>query len=384
MKGTSFGDVDIIKTVDSIFADALARGASDIHIEPQNDKMIIRYRIDGILKVVVTENMDLFELMLARIKIMADLETTGLPRSQEGNIKFEHVDMRVSILPTSFGENVVIRILEAARKVESFEELGFTSKQILSLESIIQKPFGLILVTGTTGSGKSTTLFTMLNKLNTPERKLATLEDPVERKIDMVRQTQINLEVGLTFAEGLRCLLRQDPDIIMVGEIRDNETARIAVDAAVTGHLVLASIHTNNAAGAIIRLLNMGVEPFLLSSAIRFISCQRLARLNCHNCLEQITPTPEMLNALNAPKDMKFFHSKGCDECDSKGFKGRAGIHEILVPTQAIKNLILSRPTDDQIITQAEKEGMENLRQVALSKVNEGLITVEEALRITE
>lgn len=382
------GDIDIIKTVDSIFTDALSKGASDIHIEPQNDKMIIRYRIDGNLKVVLSESLDLYDLILARIKIMADLETTGLPRAQEGNIKFslgnDMVDMRLSILPTSYGENVVLRILEAAKRVENFEELGFSGKQISNLDSIITKPFGLILVTGTTGNGKSTTLFTILNKLNSPEKKLATLEDPVERKIEMVRQTQINPEVGLTFAEGLRCLLRQDPDIIMVGEIRDNETARIAVDAAVTGHLVLASIHTNNAAGAIIRLLNMGVEPFLLSSAIRFISCQRLARLNCHNCLEEIKPTAEMINALRAPENMKFYHSKGCDQCGQKGFKGRTGIHEVLVPSSEIRNLILSRPTDDQIIMQAEKEGMENLRKIALNKVNEGLITIEEALRITE
>jgi type II secretory ATPase GspE/PulE/Tfp pilus assembly ATPase PilB-like protein len=380
--------VDVIRTVNSILADAISKGASDIHIEPLSDKMIVRYRIDGVLRVILSESLEFFETMLARIKVMSDLETTGLPRPQEGNIKFEggtkDVDLRVSILPTAWGDNVVIRVLEIAKSFGSYSDLGFTPAQTKILTEATQKPFGLILVTGPNGSGKSTTLFTILNMMNGPEKSLATLEDPVERKIDMVRQTQINPEVGLTFADGLRYLLRQDPDVIMVGEIRDKETAQIAVEAAITGHLVLATIHTNDAAGAIVRLINMGVEPFLLASALRFISAQRLARMNCPKCAVDYNPPAPLLQAINAPTGMRFSKSTGCHECNEKGFKGRLGVHEILSVNKTIANAILTRPSDEQIAKLAQAEGMDSLRRVAFQRVHEGLISLEEALRLTE
>lgn len=379
---------DIVKIVNKIISDAIGTGVSDIHLEPSLEGFIVRYRVDGILRVIFEGDKGLYNYISARIKILALMETTGLPRPQEGNIKFHHgegfVDLRVSIFPTSLGEAIVIRVLESKQYLGDFKILGFHDQQIKELNKIIKKPYGLILVTGPNGAGKSTTLFNLLNKLNNPEKSLVTLEDPVERKMDMVRQTDIDPKIDLTFAEGLRYLLRQDPDVIMVGEIRDSETARIAVQAAVTGHLVLATIHTNNAAGAIIRLINMGVEPFLLSSALKFVSGQRLARENCPFCKEEYDPPVELINILKTPSDIKFFHSTGCDKCNNRGILGRRGIHEILVITKAMQGLILTKPSDEQINKLAEKEGMVNLRSSALKKVYEGVISIEEAIRLTE
>jgi len=380
--------IDINKIVDNIFSEAIIDGASDIHFEPHTDGVIIRHRIDGSLIIKSEGDKELYGFILAKIKIMADIKTIGLPRPQEGNIKFEYnkgyVDLRVSIFPTSLGQCIVIRILESNKYFKNYASLGFNKEQVKIISNIIKKPYGLVLITGPNGSGKSTTLFTILNNLNTPERSLVTLEDPVERKIDMVRQTNINPKIGLTFANGLRYLLRQDPNIIMVGEIRDKETAMIAVEASITGHLVLATIHTNNAAGAIVRLINMGVEPFLLSSALKFVSAQRLARVNCPSCKKSYEPQEEILNRLKVPKSIKFYHSLGCSECRNKGVKGRQGVHEVLVITKKIEELIMKRPSDEQINKIATEEGMTMLRQAALQKVYEGTISIEEALRLTE
>jgi type IV pilus assembly protein PilB len=379
---------DVVKIVDDIFYNGITEGASDIHIEPTLNGMMVRYRVDGILRIVYETDKSLYDFILGRIKVLSQMEITGLPRPQEGNIKFTYeegfVDLRVSAFPTSLGECVVVRILESTKYFGDYAELGLLSEQVKVIEGIMRKPYGLVLVTGPNGSGKSTTLFTMLNKLNDPERSLVTLEDPVERKIEKVRQTQINPDIGLTFADGLRYLLRQDPDVIMVGEIRDKETAKIAVQAAVTGHLVLATIHTNNAAGAIVRLINMGIEPFLLTSALKFISAQRLARVNCPSCKQEYDPPAEFLKKLNAPLGIKFYKSAGCSECNNKGIKGRQGMHEVLVITKAIQDLILTTPSDEQINEIAIKEGMATLRQAALEKVYHGIISIEEALRLTE
>jgi type IV pilus assembly protein PilB len=340
------------------------------------------------MTVVYEGDKTLYDFVLGRIKIMAEMETTGLPRPQEGNIKFKYqegyVDLRVSVFPTCLGEAVVIRVLESEKFFGNYADLGFTADQVTTIDKIVKKPYGLILVTGPNGSGKSTTLFTILTKLNSPERSLVTLEDPVERKIEMVRQTNIDPNIGLTFAEGLRYLLRQDPDVIMVGEIRDKETAKIALEAAITGHLVLATIHTNNAAGAIVRLVNMGIEPFLLSTALKFVSAQRLARLNCPYCKKEYDPPRELIRVLGAPEGIKFFHSEGCEKCNNKGMKGRRGIHELLVITKTIQDLILLKPTDEQINELAIKEGMMTLREAALQKVYKGEISIEEAIRLTE
>lgn len=380
--------VDAIKVVNDIFSQAVDERASDIHLEPTTDGFVLRLRIDGAMQIVFEGDRGLYDFVVGRIKVMANLETTGLPRPQEGNIKFQHneenVDLRVSVFPTCLGESIVVRVLESKKSFGDYQELGFNSDQVKILEKIIKKPYGLILVTGPNGSGKSTTLFTILNKLNVPERSIVTLEDPVERKIDMVRQTNIDPSINLTFAEGLRYLLRQDPDVIMVGEIRDRETARIAVQAAVTGHLVLATIHTNNAAGAIVRLINMGIEPFLLSSALKFASAQRLARTNCKHCREEYNPPEELLNVLEAPKGIKFYRSKGCEKCNNKGIRGREGIHEVLVINKEIQELILKKPSDEHINEVAVKGGMTTLREAALQKVYSGDISIEEAIRLTE
>lgn len=381
-------DVDIIKLVNDIFYQGISEGASDIHIEPQIDKVIVRYRIDGILRIIFEGDFYIFEHMTSRIKILADLEMTGMPKPQEGYIKFEYderfVDLRVSVLPTSLGDSIVIRILESNKNFGNYKELGLTEDQEKILDTITRKPHGLLLVTGPNGSGKSTTLLTILNQLNTTEKSLVTLEDPVERKINMVRQTNIDPGIGLTFADGLRYLLRQDPDIIMVGEIRDSETARIAVQAAITGHLVLATIHTNNAAGAIVRLINMGIEPFLLASALKCVTAQRLARLNCHHCKEKYEAPKELLDMLDAPENMVFYKSSGCEKCNNRGMIGRKGIHEIIQITKPIQELILKRPTDEDINNLAIEEGMITLRQAALLKAKDGLISLEEAIRLTE
>jgi type IV pilus assembly protein PilB len=380
---------NVINVIDDIFADAVKEGASDIHFEPQRDKLIIRYRVDGSLNIVFRGALSLYEKMLARVKVLAQLDMTGLPKPQEGNIRFEDedagaVDLRISIFPVNFGECIVIRILEDKLNVENFANLGFSNEQINELEKVIRKPYGLILVTGPTGSGKSTTIFSMLSKLNTPDKSIVTLEDPVERKIKMIRQTRIDASRGLTFAEGLKRLMRQDPDVIMVGEIRDRETAKIAVQAAVTGSLVLATIHTNTAAGAIVRLINMGVEPFLLASSLKFISAQRLGRQNCPDCKEEYVPSKQLTDILDAPIGAKFYHSTGCSSCSQRGFKGRKAIHEVLMVSREIEDLILTKPSDDQIQTIAVREGMVTLRRAALEKVYEGKICIEEAIRLTE
>ncbi len=380
--------VDIVKIVNDIFKQAIDLGASDIHIESTYAGMVIRYRVDGTLKVISEGDKMLRDFIISRIKVMALLKTTGLPQPQEGNIKFKQgdidVDMRISIFPTSSGECVVIRVLETDKYFGDFCELGLLDEQVKAIEKIIKQPYGLVLVTGPNGSGKSTTLFTILNRLNEPGKSLVTLEDPVERKIDMVRQTNINPDINLTFASGLRYLLRQDPDIIMVGEIRDKETAQIAVQAAITGHLVLATIHTNDAAGAVVRMINMGVEPFLLSSALKFVTAQRLARVNCPHCKKEYEPPLELLKRIDAPQSIKFYHSDGCGECNNEGVKGRIGVHELIVVTKKIQDLILLKPSDEQINKIAIDEGMTTLRQAALQKVYDGTISIEEAIRLTE
>ncbi len=381
-------ETDIIKIVNDIIVQAIMQGASDIHIEPQVAELVIRYRVDGLLKIIHKAHLQTGQLIVSRIKVMCQLDTTGQPRPQEGNIKFSFgersVDLRVSIFPTSHGEVVVLRILESVKIYTNYELLGFMPEQARVVEETIKRPFGLILVTGPTGSGKSTTLFTMLDKLNDPARSLVTLEDPVERKLDMARQTQINPETGLTFAAGLRYLLRQDPNIIMVGEIRDSETADIAVQAAITGSLVISTIHTNNAAGAIVRLINLGVEPFLLSTALRLVTAQRLARMNCPECLAEYTPPQELYSALGLDPARKFYKSTGCQACNQLGVRGRIGVHQVLTVNDDIQALILKNPSDEQVDQLAVKNGMMTLRNAALAKAYEGVISIEEVVRLTE
>jgi type IV pilus assembly protein PilB len=381
-------NTDAMNLVNRIISAAVEDGVSDIHIEPNDHGLIVRFRIDGILKIVAEVPLPLVHSMIARIKIMSGIDTTGLPRPLEGNMKFVHnnrkLDLRVSIFPTSYGECIVMRILESVKEYGNYEKLGFTREQSVLVSDTIGRPYGLVLVTGPTGSGKSTTLFTILDKMNDVGRSLVTLEDPVERKIDMVRQTQIDPSIGLTFASGLRYLLRQDSDVIMVGEIRDNETAQIAVQAAITGQLVLATIHTNNAAGSIIRMLNMGVEPFLLTSALRLVTAQRLARLNCPDCKEEYLPAPELLRKVGAKPGARFYRSPGCPKCNNKGIVGRFGIHEVLPISDKIKATVYDNPSNDHVMEVAKTEGMVTLHDIAMEKAAEGLISLEEVLRLTE
>jgi type II secretory ATPase GspE/PulE/Tfp pilus assembly ATPase PilB-like protein len=341
-----------------------------------------------VLQIVDSAGLDIYGLIVGRVKILANISTTGRPRPQEGRIKLEYekreVDLRVSIFPTTHGETIVLRILESVGVYENYTDLGLSPEQAKVLDAQVRRTFGLVLVTGPTGSGKSTTLFTVLNKLNDPGKSLVTLEDPVERKINMVRQTQVDPEIGLTFATGLRYLLRQDPNIIMVGEIRDKETAQIAVQAAITGHLVLASVHTNNAAGAIIRLINMEIEPFLLASSLRLVTAQRLGRLICPDCKQEFVPTPELMKKINAPQGMKFYQATGCDKCHGRATRGRIGLHEVLVVNKDMRELIIANPSDVQINDLARRQGMIMLREAAFQKVHEGTISIEEALRLTE
>ncbi len=381
-------NTDAINLVNRIIAAAVDEGVSDIHIEPNPQGLIVRFRVDGVLKIVAEVPLPLVHSMLARIKIMSQIDTTGLPRPLEGNMKFVHqnrkLDLRVSIFPTSYGECVVMRILESVKEYGNYEKLGFTAAQSQIISDTVEKPHGLVLVTGPTGSGKSTTLFTLLDRMNDVGRSLVTLEDPVERKIDMVRQTQIDPSIGLTFAAGLRYLLRQDSDVIMVGEIRDNETAQIAVQASITGQLVLATIHTNNAAGSIVRLINMGVEPFLITSALRIVTAQRLARQNCPDCVEEYLPAPELLRKVGAKTGARFYKAMGCPRCNNKGVIGRFGIHEVLPITDKIKATIYDNPSADHIMEIAKSEGMIALHDIAMQKAEEGLISLEEVLRLTE
>ncbi len=381
-------NTDAMNLVNRIVSAAIEQGVSDVHIEPNTQGMMVRFRVDGILKIVAEIPLPLVHSLIARIKIMSQIDTTGLPRPLEGNMKFVYnnkkVDLRVSIFPTSYGECIVMRVLESVKEFGDYEKLGFSTEQAKIVGETIKKPYGLVLVTGPTGSGKSTTLFTILDKLNEVGRSLVTLEDPVERKLDMVRQTQINPDIGLTFASGLRYLLRQDSDVIMVGEIRDKETAQIAVQASITGQLVLATIHTNNAAGSIIRLLNMGVEPFLLTSALRLVSAQRLARMNCPHCKQEYTPASEILAKVGATPNSKFYRSLGCDKCNNKGIIGRFGIHEVLPITEKIEAAVYDNPSDDHVMEIARSEGMVTLHDIAMEKAREGLISIEEVLRLTE
>ena len=382
------GELDIINAVDRMFFEAVEAGSSDIHIEPGENAFMVRHRVDGALKLAFQGDKETLKLVLARIKILAGLDTTGQPRPQEGKIKFRFldrdVDLRVSIFPTSNGECAVIRILENLALYHDWNDLGLDENQLVLVQEAIKKPYGLILVTGPNGSGKSTTLFTMLNSINEPEKSIVTLEDPVERKMDNVRQTQIDPDIDLTFAAGLRFLLRQDPDVIMVGEIRDPETAKISVQAAITGHLVFATIHTNNAAGAVIRLVNMGIEPYLVASALRMAIAQRLARKICQACKEEYEPPVQLLEKLKLDKSLKYYRGRGCPECNGKGIKGRIGIHEVLPVNKKIQEAILSNPTDDYLYSLAKESGMTSLHEAAIKKVQQGIITIEEALRLTE
>jgi type IV pilus assembly protein PilB len=383
-------EAPVVKLVNLIVDEAVKQSASDIHIEPHRNGLFIRYRVDGVLRDVMNPPANLKAALTSRIKIMADLDIAERRRPQDGRIHLtaegRNIDLRVSTLPTMFGEKVVLRVLDQSSTQLGLTRLGFPTEVLRLWESAVSKPHGMVLVTGPTGSGKTTTLYATLGKLNTLDRNIVTVEDPVEYQIPRINQVQVNPKAGLTFANGLRSILRQDPDIVMVGEIRDRETAEIAIQAALTGHLVLSTLHTNDSAGAITRLTDMGVEPFLISSSVIAVLAQRLARAICTKCKVAYVPPAEALRRLGvdieADASVEFYRGTGCDYCRGTGYRGRIGIFELMVVSDAIRDMIVHRAPASEIKAQAIREGMRTLRDDGLEKVMSGISTIDEILRV--
>ena len=386
----------IAQIVSQILEFAMKSRASDVHIEPQEKSTRVRYRIDGILQEKLTIPHELHDSLVSRIKILSGMKIDERRIPQDGRFNFkgtdEEVDLRVSSLPTTWGEKIVMRLLKKSGGVPDLPELGLRGTGLKSLQEAILRPHGIILICGPTGSGKTTTLYSVISKLNTPKVNIVTLEDPIEYKIPGVNQVQINPAVGLTFADGLRSFLRQDPNIILVGEIRDNETADLAIQASLTGHLVFSTLHTNDASGALPRLLDMGAEPYLLASSITCIVAQRVVRTIHDDCKEAYTPEPKVLADMKAelgslwqPKgDVKLYRGKGDPECGNSGYYGRIGIFEVIPVTEKISRLILERSSATDINKQAKADGMVTLKQDGYLKVAEGITTVEEVIRVAQ
>lgn len=387
-------DASIIKFVNQIFLQACKDRATDIHIEPYEDEMRVRYRIDGILyNTAIPPSIKHFQsAIISRIKIMSNLNIAERRLPQDGRIRIkvagDELDLRVSILPTPFGESVDIRLLSTGMKF-SLEDLGLLDRDLKLMEEMIKKPHGIIFVTGPTGSGKTTTLYASLNRINANEKKIITIEDPIEYQMKGVTQLQVQPRIGLTFAQGLRSMLRHDPDIMMVGEVRDFETSEITIRVALTGHLVFSTLHTNDAAGGVTRLLDMGIEPYLVASSVECFVAQRLVRLICPACKTKIKPSKEILRELGVERTsdiskVVFYEGKGCDECKNTGYKGRTAIYEVLVADSDIRNLVLARKSADIIKEKAVERGMHTLRQDGWEKIKTGLTTPAEVLRVTE
>jgi len=383
----------VVKLVNGVLARAADEGASDIHFEPQARDLMIRFRHDGVLHEILTIPKRLQAGVISRLKIMADLDIAERRVPQDGRIGLtvggRPIDMRVASLPTVYGEKVVIRLLDRSNVMLRLEDLGFSEQALNRYRRSFQKPYGAIMVTGPTGSGKSTTLYATLNILNTREKNIITIEDPVEYRLAGINQVQINPKAGLTFASGLRSILRCDPDIIMVGEVRDKDTAQIAIESALTGHLVLSTLHTNDAPGALSRLTEMGVEPFLTASAVDCVIAQRLVRKLCEYCREPHTPSREILRqvgfsteSLESRGDVALFRAVGCPRCNGTGYKGRMAIYEIMPVTEAIERLIVERKSADEIGRVARAEGMLALRQDGLERVLQGMTSIEEISRV--
>ena len=382
----------IIKIVNGILIKAIKLGASDIHFEPYERNLRVRYRIDGVLRRDMSLPIQIKNAMTSRLKIMAKLDIAEKRLPQDGRIKLRmgkggEMDFRVSSIPTLFGEKVVLRLLDKSALQLDMTKLGFEESSLADLKAAIHKPVGMILVTGPTGSGKTTTLYSALSELNKETENIITAEDPIEYNFMGINQVQMHEEIGLTFASSLRSFLRQDPDIIMVGEIRDFETAQIAVQAALTGHLVLSTVHTNDAPGTINRLIDMGIEPFLISSAVILILAQRLIRKTCMDCREPIKVHPQLLIDLGIPPDevksFQVYKGKGCSICNNTGYKGRVGLYEVMPMREEIKELVLSRASNSEIKKEAIRLGMKTLRQSGIAKIKEGVTTIEEVLRST-
>ncbi len=387
-------EAPIIKIVNLLLGAAVKTGASDVHIEPYEKMLRVRYRIDGVLHEVSSPPKKLQNAVVSRLKIMASLDIAERRLPQDGRIKIKvmdkEVDLRVSVLPTSFGEKVVMRILDASSLCLDLTKLGFEPDVISIYKKNIEVPYGIILVTGPTGSGKSTTLYSTLSTLNYPDRNIITIEDPVEYVLQGINQVQARADIGLTFAAGLRSFLRQDPDIIMVGEIRDTETAEIAINAALTGHLVFSTLHTNDAPGAMTRLNNMGIEPFLTTSTVIMVVAQRLVRVICKHCKEPYEVPTDFLSSIGVgeqemkgKKKVTLYRGKGCDNCSNTGYRGRIACFEVMEINDDVRELVLNRESTHLIKSKARESGMVTLREAAIKKLLTGVTTVEEVMRVT-
>lgn len=396
------GDVDhlkdlaseapVIRLVNLLITRAIELRASDIHLEPFEGEFKVRYRIDGVLHDVEAPPTRLQAAVISRIKIMAKLNIAERRLPQDGRIKLrvlgKEIDFRVSTLPTMFGESVVLRILDRESVILDLEKLGFPVYDLAKFRDLINKPYGIILVTGPTGSGKTTTLYAALSEINSPEKKIITVEDPIEYQLSGVNQVQVKSSIGLSFANVLRSILRQDPDIIMIGEIRDAETAEIAIHSALTGHLVFSTLHTNDAAGAVTRLLEMGMENYLISSSMLGIMAQRLVRVICPECKEVYTPEMGVMEELGVDQkdasSLTIFKGAGCEKCAQTGFRGRQGIYELLMVNDDIRELILDKAASNKIKDKGRSNGMKTLREAGWDKVRSGISTVSEVLRVTQ
>jgi len=385
-------EAPIIRLVNSLLFEAVKDRASDIHFEPYEKELVVRYRIDGVLYNILTPPKRFQSSIISRIKIMANLDIAEKRLPQDGRIGIKiagrAVDIRVSVIPTAHGERVVLRLLDKGTRLFGLEEIGLDADQLRIMAQLIQLSHGILLVTGPTGSGKSTTLYGALSKINSPDINIITIEDPIEYQIKGIGQIQVNPKINLTFANGLRSILRQDPDVIMVGEIRDVETAEIAIHASLTGHLVFSTLHTNDAAGAITRLVDMGIEPFLVSSSLIAIMAQRLVRLICPECRQGYKPVTDELAKLGLnqkeTKSVTLYRGIGCNHCMKTGYRGRTGIYETLLVDDEIRSLILSKTDANTIRNKAMERGMLTLRQNGARKVLAGLTTTEEVLRVTQ
>ncbi len=380
----------IVKLVNHILFQAVKRDASDIHIEPFEKEVRVRYRVDGVMYLALTPPKRIQSALISRLKIMANLNIAEKRLPQDGRIEIKVADkafdIRVSVLPVAYGERVVMRMLDKGKASTSLTKLGLSTHNLKIVESIITQPNGIILVSGPTGSGKTTTLYAVLSKLNQPDVNIVTVEDPVEYQIAGVNQVQVKDKIGLSFAAALRSILRQDPDIVMIGETRDAQTAQIAIQAALTGHLVLSTIHTNNAPATITRLIDMGIEPFLISSSVHAVVAQRLVRKLCQVCAQSYKPTSEQLQALGIDKkkadSMTFSTAVGCEACMNSGYKGRLAIVEIMVMSNKIARLVVARADANEIRKQAIADGMHLLIQDGIDKIGQGLTTIEEVLMV--
>ncbi|HLM83776.1 MAG TPA: ATPase, T2SS/T4P/T4SS family [Candidatus Bathyarchaeia archaeon] len=407
-------EMPVIRIVEALLKHAILQDASDIHIEPDEKEVRIRYRIDGMLHDAMTLPKTVLAGIVARIKILSNLKLDEHRLPQDGRFKIEQDDrriaFRVSILPVYAGEKIVMRLLDEGSKGLTLEAMGLWGEALEKIHRAIKKPNGMILVTGPTGSGKTTTLYTVMDILNTPKVNISTVEDPIEYKMSRINQTQVNPTIGLTFSQGLRALLRQDPDIIMVGEIRDNETMEIAIHAAMTGHLVLSTLHTNSAAGTVPRLLDMGAEPFLIASTVNVVMAQRLVRKLCPDCRQSFTLDAELLKSLSEEVDfdhmlsmaaennfinknaaqtkdwskINFFRATGCERCNREGYKGRIGIYEVMEISEDIAKMVSARSDSNEIEKKAREEGMMKMLEDGMVKALQGLTSIEEILRVTK